>query len=255
MRSRSPPRAGDQILFSGTNSPETCFTNLVGKLCVLELAFNLAPRDVHKSRGIWMVNQRAKKSVEVNLRKLDAHEKLDFERAMKAETDSWSTEAVRICEQAGIPKERIMNMRFVLTWKTVHGDDGTPQGKKAKARLIVRGFEDPGLLEVSRESPTLSTMGRNILLSECARQKFPVSVGDIKTAFLRGDDSELERDVYAQPPPEVKAHLGMSDTQLFRVVKAFTACCMHRRSGMSLLLVFLKNRAGFLMLWIRVYLS
>ena len=39
-------------------------------------------------------------------------------------------------------------------------------------------------------------------------------------SFLRGDNAELEREVYAEPPPEVKQHLGMNDTQLFRIVKA-----------------------------------
>ena len=81
-----------------------------------------------------------------------------------------------------------MNMRFVLSWKVISDEDGKPQGRKPKARLIVRGFQDPGLLEVSRESPTLSNIGRNLLFAECAQRKFPISVGDIRTAFLRGDE-------------------------------------------------------------------
>ena len=184
VRSRSrSPRAGlnrpdaDEVLYSGENSPETIFANFVGKLSVLELEVPIAPRDVHRSKGVWVVNQKAKKNIEVCLRKLNADERKQFEHAMTIETDSFmSTEAVRICERAGIPKERIMNMRFVLTWKTLSDEEGKAQGKKAKARLIVRGFEDPGLLEVSRESPTLSSMGRNLLLSECAQQGYRVCV-------------------------------------------------------------------------------
>ena len=164
---------------------------------------------------------KAKKNIEVCLRKLNADERKQFEHAMTIETDSFmSTEAVRICERAGIPKERIMNMRFVLTWKTLSDEEGKAQGKKAKARLIVRGFEDPGLFEVSRESPTLSSMGRNLLLSECAQRGYRVCVGDIRTAFLRGDDTELDREVYAEPPKEVREQLQMSETQIFRIVKA-----------------------------------
>ena len=45
-------------------------------------------------------------------------------------------------------------------------------------------------------------------------------VGDIRTAFLRGDDTELDREVYAEPPKEVREQLQMSETQIFRIVKA-----------------------------------
>ena len=229
MRSRSrspkgdkkPAESGHVRMCTRVQSSMPCFFSSVGKLSVLELEVPIAPRDVHKSKGVWVVNQKAKKNIEVTMRKLCATEQKEFEQAMRVETDSFmSTEAVRICERAGIPKERIMGMRFVLTWKTLTDDEGQASGRKAKARLIVRGFEDPGLLEVSRESPTLSTMGRNLLMAECAQKAYGLSVGDIKTAFLRGDNTELEREVYAEPPPEVKQHLGMSDTQLFRIVKA-----------------------------------
>ena len=39
----------------------------------------------------------------------------------------------------------------MLAWKTITNDEGQASGRKAKARLIVRGFEEPGLLEVSRK--------------------------------------------------------------------------------------------------------
>ena len=223
-RSRFPRARGDpdHVLFNQAPLvPEDVFTGYVGELNVVEMAFNVSPRDVHCSKGVWVVNQKAKKNVEVQLRKLSQAERGEFEQAMKAETQSFmSTAAVRICEAAGIPPERIMGMRFVYTWKTICDNDGVATGRKAKARLIVPGFEDPNLLEIPRESLTLSTMGRNLLLTECARKSFRVSVGDIKTAFLRGDDTEWSRQVYADPPPEVKAQLGMTDTQVFRIVKA-----------------------------------
>ena len=91
----------------------------------------------------------------------------------------------------------------------------TTEGQVDCSRL--RG---PGLLEVSRESPTLSNMARNLLLAECAQRNYPLSVGDIRTAFLRGDDTEISREVYAEPPKEVREHLQMTDTQLSRIVKA-----------------------------------
>ena len=246
-RSRSPKRTdqvepGHALFATGQVSEDAVFQGYVGNLCVLEMEFPISPRDVHKSRGIWVVNQKARKNVEVSLRKLTSSEKAEFDSAMRLETTSFmSTEAVRICERAGIPRERIMNMRFVLTWKTVCDSEGSATGRKAKARLIVRGFEDPGLLEVERESPTLSNMGRNLLLAECSQRRYKVSVGDIKTAFLRGDDTELSRQVYADPPKEVKEVLGMTDTQIFRMVKAIYGLLHAPKKSYESLSRFLKE--------------
>ena len=58
-----------------------------------------------------------------------------------------------------------------LTWKSGVSDEKTGcEQKKAKARLIIKGFQDPRLTTLPRESPTLSSLGRNLLLS-CAARK------------------------------------------------------------------------------------
>ena len=48
-------------------------------------------------------------------------------------------------------------MRWVLTWKVIQNDQGETTGCKPKARLIVKGFQDLDLLNLRKESPTLST--------------------------------------------------------------------------------------------------
>ena len=158
-RSRSPPKSprdrASSMFFSEASDAafDSQFAGFGDQLNVLEMVFNISARDVHCSKGVWVVNQKSRKGAEVCFRKLDEREKEEFRQAMTLETNSFmSTEAVRICERAGIPKERIMNMRFVLTWKAVLDDKGEQVGQKPKARLIVRGFEDPGLLDVDRES-------------------------------------------------------------------------------------------------------
>ena len=55
---------------------------------------------------------------------------------------------------------------------------------------IVRGFEDPDLLRADRESPTMSSVGK---MAEGAQQSFSVCVGDVRSAFLRGDGIEMDR--------------------------------------------------------------
>ena len=76
---------------------------------------------------------------------------------------------------------RIMPMRWVLTWKEAEGET------KAKARLVVKCFTDPDLTTVRAEAPTLSRMGRHMLLQLGASLKMTFEVGNVKTAFLQGD--------------------------------------------------------------------
>ena len=197
------------------------FVSLVDNLPVLELHFVIAPRDIHTKRGVWTLNQKVKKHAEVIYRQLSEKDKKDFDVAMKKEIDSYvSSEAVRICESHGIPPERIMQMRWVHTWKVETDGQGNETGKRAKARLIVKGFQDPRLLELPRESPTLSTLGRNLILSHSARHRSPLAAGDIKTAFLQGSQSELGEEIYGLPPAEVRAQLNMTPTQVLRIAKA-----------------------------------
>ena len=48
---------------------------------------------------------------------------------------------------------RAMDTRFARTWKP---DDSKPSGRGAKARLIIKGFTDPDLLDIESHSPTLT---------------------------------------------------------------------------------------------------
>lgn len=193
----------------------------VDHLEVVEMEFVLAPRDVHKQKGCWVLNQKAKKNAEVVLRKLSKEDLQQFEAAMDKELDSFlSADAVQICSSHGIPQERIMQMRWIYTWKPLSDERGQVTGQKAKARLIVKGFQDPRLMNLPREAPTLSCLGRNLVLSNAARYRMPVCSGDIKTAFLQGGDSELKEDIYGMPPPEVRQRLKMKDDEILRIVRA-----------------------------------
>ena len=94
-------------------------------------------------------------------------------------------------------------------------------GQKPKARLIIKGYQDPDLLLLKRDSPTLSTQNRNMILALAASNHWDTYLGDVKTAFnLNGDKRETERQIYAEPPEEVKRMLGMKEHELFRIHKA-----------------------------------
>lgn len=50
--------------------------------------------------------------------------------------------------------------------------------------------------------------------------KWKISLGDIKTAFLNSDPTEESREIYSNPPEDVKEMLQMGSKQLFRIRKA-----------------------------------
>ena len=240
MRSRSPHRNEGFLvmpegLVGGLTHGLSDFVSYVDNLNVVELELNLAPRDVHKEKGCWVVNAKAKKNAEVCMRKLNHEDQELFQQAMKKEVDSFlSADAVQICSSHGIPPERIMQMRWVLTRKPISENDGTVSGRKPKARLIIKGFQDPRLMDLPREAPTLSCLGRNLILANAARSRTSLCSGDIRTAFLQGHASEMQDELYGMPPQEVKDILKMKDTDILRIVKAIYGLLMLLRSGMNL---------------------
>ena len=53
-------------------------------------------------------------------------------------------------------RDRAVDTRWARTWKP---DDSKPSGRRAKARLIIKGFTDPDLLDIESHSPTLTREG------------------------------------------------------------------------------------------------
>ena len=119
----------------------------------------------------WLAtaSSRARSRVEVNIKKPSADERAQFRAAQRKEMDQWiSNDVISVCQRAGIPKQRVMTMRWVHTWKV---DENTGEAK-AKARLAVKGFTDPDLTEIRSESPTLSPFRDNSFYSSLRRLVF-----------------------------------------------------------------------------------
>ena len=79
--------------------------------------------------------------------------------------------------------DEVMKMRFVLTWKT---DPSVAGGKKAKARLVVLGFQDPRLGQEETLAPTMQKRSRTILFFNAVQNRWKVWKADVKSAFLQG---------------------------------------------------------------------
>lgn len=107
-----------------------------------------------------------------------------------------------------------MRCRWLLTWKGANGDEPPGElalnGKKAKARLVVIGFEDPDLSTISNDSPALTKDGRQVVLQQVSSHQWPLISFDISTAFLHGKGDG--RNLGIHPPPDIREALGMSSS-------------------------------------------
>lgn len=103
----------------------------------------------------------------------------------------------------------LLDSKWVFTWKVAEGTV-----KKAKARLVVRGFQQQeGIDYTELFSPTVSLSTIRLLLSLAASNHWYVHQLDFKTAFLNGD---LAEEIYMSIPQGAEQHDGMS----WRLIKS-----------------------------------
>jgi hypothetical protein len=176
-------------------------------------AYKLASEDNKASQYHFaFVLSDVRRKTEGSVKKMTSAELEKIIIAKKGETYSWLNNNVfRILKRAGIPTSRIMSMRWVLTWKELPGGD-----TKAKARLVVRGYTDPDLINLRAESPTLSKVARHMMLQIAASKKWTPLVGDVKTAFLQGDNAEQGRNIYGDPPADCRKLFNMTPDQIIQ---------------------------------------
>ena len=120
-----------------------------------------------KNPEAFVVTSLKKKRVEIRERDLNTEEKELIRQAKGKEVKEFIKERVvaRLKEGELISPEKIMRMRWILTWKK------QPDGeKKGKARLVVLGFEDPFLGTEETSSPTLNKRTKQILLQVCVQR-------------------------------------------------------------------------------------
>ena len=146
-----------------------------------------------------------KKRVELSYRDMSRHEQGLFDAAKQKEVNAWLAHGtVKKLAKGSLKPEQIMRCRWLLTWKDPL--PGTSE-KRAKARLVIPGFEDPGVGVVPSDAPTLSKDGRQLLLQQAASRRWCLMNFDISTAFLKGEGDGRPLGIHA--PPEIKKALRM----------------------------------------------
>ena len=97
-----------------------------------------------------------------------------------------------------------MRCRWILTWKPPA--PGLTE-KRAKARLVVFGFEDPQLSTIAADAPTLSKDGKQLVLQQIVSTGWRLINFDISTAFLKGAGNGRQLGLLA--PPDLQKAIGM----------------------------------------------
>ena len=110
-------------------------------------------------------------------------------------------------------------MRWVLTYKP---DPTNPRGRKAKARIVILGYQHPEVEDLETASPTLGRTGKHLVLQWAAINRAIVEAADAKSAFLQGDGQELteKEPIYVRAIAEVAYALNVPIGTAVRIVKA-----------------------------------
>ena len=160
-------------------------------------------RSFCRDSSVWLSKRLSDgKSSEVTYHRLLPGQQLQFDEAMTKELSQvLAANAVRRLsqeEELNLKPERLLRMRWVLTWKYTEGGD-----RKAKARLVILVYQHPELTSVPTAAPTLGKMSRHLLLQACALHKLRVHFGDVSSAFLQTSASEEYQELTIKAPPEV----------------------------------------------------
>ena len=142
------------------------------------------------SPGARQVRQR--KEVEMNL--LPPVERHEFQKSMEVE---WQTllqnQAVKVQAQARW-SDRAMKTRCARTWKPC---DSKLSGRRAKVRLIIKGFTDP--LDIESHSPSLTWEGFMTVLQSVCSHGHKLQLGDVQQAFNTGDPIKRKQPLVRMP--------------------------------------------------------
>ena len=110
--------------------------------------------------------------------------------------------------KGSLPHDRVVTAPWVLTWKPPQPGSNVP---RAKPRLVLRGYQDPDLFNLEKNSPTAGRSGKLVLLTLAAILKWLVWCGDVKAAFLSG--AKFIRELLVQLPRDCGPLLGYTSQQ------------------------------------------
>ncbi|CAE7292450.1 RE1 [Symbiodinium sp. KB8] len=163
----------------------------------------------------YFVGQMKRKAVEVSERRLSPSEQEEFRGAKQVEVKNFlSADAFQALPKHLQPsRDQAVGMRWVLTWKVK--EDGT---RKAKARAVLLGYQDPCYEHRSTTAPVMTRQSRQMLLQMAAWKRWRVRKGDVSGAFLQG--REYPDTLYCVPTPEICEAMNLPENSVTKIKRA-----------------------------------
>ena len=171
----------------------------------------------------FIASAAKRQRAEVKLTQLTPEEKAEFQKAKTQEVQNWlRTGTISRILRDQVPRDQILRCRWILTWKPIDDVEkeqmkGT-KNYKAKARLVILGYLDPKLDEVTRDSPTLGRHSKMLLLQFVSSMKWTLRSFDIKAAFLQGKNQK-DRVLAIEPVPEIIQMMKLSPQEICKLEK------------------------------------
>ena len=148
--------------------------------------------------------------------RLTKEEKQAFLEAKRKSLEPWcENDAWRRVKRTGAPEGTIVPMRFLLRYKE----------QKPHARVILQGFRHRDVLEskLDTESPTLSRLGKYLILQAAVQRRWKIATMDVKSAFLQSDYITEEVELYGEPTADMRRLLsemvGLKEDEVMRMMK------------------------------------
>ena len=105
-----------------------------------------------------LATESRKQKVEVQWNTLRSADKEKFQCANEKEIKAWvSHKTVCRLARGTLRDDQVVEHRWIFTWKSPAPGSTEP---RAKASLVIRGFEDPDLASIAADAPTLTKDGK-----------------------------------------------------------------------------------------------
>ena len=194
-----PDIAADELLVEGAYIAEIHDDTLPPDWVLIEGQFELDE--------IWLAQLRGG---EVNEKNMTVEEREKMIAAKVKELSSFFDNQVWDFVEVGkVKPERVVTARWVLTWKL----DQETGLTKAKARLVLKGFQDPDIMTMEKTAPTASKSSKMLLLALTPNMGWTIMCGDVRAAFLSG--ATFQREIIVKLPKDCGPLLGIPAAETF----------------------------------------
>ena len=157
---------------------------------------------------------------EFNEKMLTPEEKKQFDEAKDKALMVWiDNQAWKAASMEQVRDGEMVPARFLQRWKK------TENGTVANARVIIQGFRHKDVMneKLDTEAPTLSRLGRFLILNMLVHKKWKAFSADVKSAFMQADKIDEDTRIYIKPSADMRRRLerlmGLKNGEVLRAMK------------------------------------